>query len=96
LHLLTPPCLFTSTSHLLAISFSADGNDYEGNFTQALLFSSAKNSTLCVSVNISGDSLVEDEETFVVIFSSNDSRDEIINDNTTITIVDDDGRAIKV
>ena len=80
-------------NHPLAVSLSADGDDYEGNFTQALLFSSTRNTTRCASINISGDSLVEDEEMFAVIFTSNDGRIEIVNDSITVMIVDDDGRS---
>jgi outer membrane lipoprotein-sorting protein len=76
---------------LPAVSTTTDVSDCEGNFTQTLSFSSTSNETQCVTVNIRGDNIVEDAESFVVIFSSSDERDRIVYDNTTVTIIDDDG-----
>lgn len=85
---------FSPPTPLPAISTSASPTDCEGNFTETLSFSSMRNETQCVSVYIRGDNLVEDLETFIVIFSSDDERDEIVYDNTTVSIVDDDGKEI--
>lgn len=92
------PINFNANARLItfypAISISADTTDCEGNYTQTLYFSYARNETQCVSVSIRGDNIVEDVETFVVIFSSDDERDEIVYDNTTVSIVDDDGEEL--
>ena len=74
------------------MALSADATDCDGNVTQTLYYSSMMNETQCVSVNIRGDNLVEGMEGFVVIFSSDDERDDIVYDNTTVYIIDDDGK----
>lgn len=80
-------CSFSSV-----IFTSAETSDSEGNLDQVLSFNSAMEEIQCVSINIRADNLVEDLEMFVVIFSSDDTRDEFMNDNTTVSIVDDDGK----
>lgn len=55
-------------------------------------FSSSMDATQCVSVNIRGDNLVEGNEEFRVTFSSDNERDEIVENTTVVTIIDDDGK----
>ena len=74
------------------MALSADATDCDDNVTQTLYYSSMMNETQCVSVNIRGDNLVEDMEGCVVIFSSDDERDEIVYDNATVYIIDEDGK----
>ena len=65
--------------------------DCDGNFTRYISFSGSSDTTQCVTLSIRGDDLVEDTEMFVVVFSSDDERDYIQENSTTVTILDDDG-----
>lgn len=50
----------------------------------------------CVNVSIEQDSLLEDDETFMIYLTSNDGRINVLPDMmfTVITIVDDDSESI--
>jgi len=45
----------------------------------------------CASIGIRGDNIVEDTETFDVVFTTTQDRVRIVDDTTTVTIIDDDG-----
>ena len=45
----------------------------------------------CVEITIRGDNVVEGVEAFDITFSSDDPRDQITSNTTTVLIMDDDG-----
>lgn len=47
-----------------------------------------------MDVTIRGDNIVEGVESFMILFSSEDERDVLLYDNTTVSIIDDDGKNI--
>lgn len=68
-------------------------NDCAGNFVQTIDFSSTREAIQCVTITVRGDDIVEGAESFTVTFSSDDERDVIESPTTTVTIIDDDGKA---
>ena len=54
----------------------------------------AASSVMCVTVEIQGDTIVEDTETFTVVFSSSQERVNFTYDTTTVHIMDNDGNLV--
>ena len=51
--------------------------------------------TQCIDVSIMEDTVFEGDETFTVTLSSTNPRVMLENDETTVTITDDEGQAVQ-
>ena len=59
-----------------------------------VIFSPGMTGPQCLSISITDDSILENDEVFAVVLSATD-QDVILNPNTTsVTILDDDGNVI--
>ena len=76
---------------ILTINIGSD--DYSVLSNQALTLEIGET---CVNISIEQDSLLEDDETFMIYLTSNDGRISVLPDMmfTVITIVDDDSKSI--
>ena len=62
--------------------------------TENIIFSPGMTGPQCQSISITNDSILENDEVFVVALSTMD-QDVILNpSNTTVTILDDDGNVL--
>lgn len=60
--------------------------------TRSVVFDNTSDIVQCVSVGIRGDTIVEETETFDVVFFSNDQGAFISENTTTVSIIDNDGK----
>ena len=75
----------------VALSLHVAGLDF--NFTAMVVIFSVNpiNTFQCVSITILSDDILEENETFSVVLSTNDQDVDISQSQSTVTIANDDG-----
>ena len=85
--------LWSNLMILYASLTCTDGDDFVGvSPTNIELTPSNINMLICVNITIIDDDIVEDEETFSCVLSSNDSAVVFSPNTSVVTIIDDDSK----